>query len=491
MKTDRALMSTKLKVGIFTIIGVGILGGLTVYVNDHPYWWRMCDEIRIEIEDATGLKMKSPVRSLGLEIGYLRRVQLLGERVELGICITAPVEVMDTTRAYIRSEGFLGDKFVELKPVKYMGDGTLFEQKREPKKKQKQSHLKSVILDGITAVLDRLIPSGNAQEVASQSAAAESNEGTARTVQVGEKTADMSKLVNTVDKLAVEMTDLTKNLKESLNPEEIRSTIRQLNITLQNASKTLSPEGGLNTTAQRTLVKLEDAIEQFRDVMARINRGEGSIGKIINDPVYAEEIKKALENLNLFLNKAAKIRLVLDLGIHQIPNYNGGRGYFNLAIWPNAGRYYLIGIAIDPRGRLSVTNTTTEGSNGATTTTRITQTEYSRMVLTGILGKLFFNNRLDVGVGVRYGDGTFSTGLRLGPKYAEERIQIRHDFYTRPGPGTGVDNRFTVDVNPYMTLHVSGGVDGLHKISGKIPYFVGGSLVFDDDDFKSLFSLFL
>ena len=70
------------------------------------------------------------------------------------------------------------------------------------------------------------------------------------------------------------MSGLTSNLKKTLNPEEMKKTMDQLNVTLQSANKTLSPEGGINQTAQRTLAKLEDAIEQLRDQMTRVNKGE-------------------------------------------------------------------------------------------------------------------------------------------------------------------------------------------------------------------------
>src|SRR3954467_13556721 len=121
MNTNQASNSTRFRVGIFTLLGLLLIGGATVFVNDQPYWWRPCQLVHISVEDATGLKSKSPVRSLGLEIGYLRSVELADSRVDLGICITAPVEVLPTTKAYIRGEGFLGDKFVELKPVRYLG----------------------------------------------------------------------------------------------------------------------------------------------------------------------------------------------------------------------------------------------------------------------------------------------------------------------------------------------------------------------------------
>src|SRR3954463_12756349 len=110
------------------------------------------------------------------------------------------------------------------------------------------------------------------------------------------------------------MTNLTDNLKDAINPEDLRKTMRQLNVTLENASKTLAPEGGLNQTAQRTLAKLEDAIEQLRDQMARVNRGEGSVGMLLNDPSYAEEIRQAIRNVNLLLSKVGGIRFQVDVG---------------------------------------------------------------------------------------------------------------------------------------------------------------------------------
>ncbi|MEO5971164.1 MAG: MlaD family protein, partial [Bdellovibrionia bacterium] len=118
--TNFSSSSTKFKVGIFTVLGLLAILGISVFVNNRPFWWRPCQLVKINVEDATGLKTKSPIRSLGIEIGYLNSVALAETHVTLGICLTAPVEVLSSTRAYIRGEGFLGDKFVELKPVKYI-----------------------------------------------------------------------------------------------------------------------------------------------------------------------------------------------------------------------------------------------------------------------------------------------------------------------------------------------------------------------------------
>ena len=111
---NAASTKLKLKVGIFTVATLLFMGVLSIYINNRPFWWRPCDLVQVTIEDATGLKKKAPVKSLGLDIGYISDIGLVEAGVRVNLCITAPVEVLPETKAYVRGEGFLGDKFLEL-----------------------------------------------------------------------------------------------------------------------------------------------------------------------------------------------------------------------------------------------------------------------------------------------------------------------------------------------------------------------------------------
>ena len=342
MNPTHATKTTQFKVGLFTMLGLLMVGGISVWVNHRPFWWRPCQLVKIEVDDATGLKTKSPIRSLGLEIGFLSTVELSETHVTLGICITAPVEVLPSTRAYIRGEGFLGDKFVELKPVRYIGG-------------HQTSQSKNDLLDlpdSVSAYADGRRARPRIRKPAPSDIADENSPrdplGRSARSRSGRTRRIFRRWFPKSTRLVGEMTGLTKNLREGISPDELRQTLRQLNKTLENASKTLSPEGGLNQTAQRTLAKLEDAIEQLRDIMTRINRGEGSVGMILNDPSYAEEIKKALKNLNKLLNKVGDFRFVVDIFVQQLNAYSGTRGGGSLAIWPSTSHYYLLGAVSDP-----------------------------------------------------------------------------------------------------------------------------------------------
>lgn len=545
MNPTEASKATTVRVGLFTLFGLALIGAFTVFVNDRPYWWRKCEPVYISVEDATGLKTKSPIRSLGLQVGYLHSVELTETRVKIGVCITAPVEILPDTRAYIRGEGFLGDKFVELKPMRYVGNSevgprtstpsdvlpvpaaseapsttsmkkTTEETRRPssaaaaPKKpshiegelerdeaidpnapvkeptpgdssKVPREHRKGYNIDSVMFnVLDFLVGSAHAADVT-----------TAKEVQVGQSNKDMDKLIEQSSKLMNEMTDLTKNLKEGLQPKELRETIQELNKTLKSAGKALSPEGGLNSTARRALEKLESAFAQLEQQMSRINQGQGSLGRMLNDPMYADEMLKAMKNLNKLLNSAADIQIFVRLGAEQLPVYDGGRGYFQLSIYPNPSRYYLVGITIDPRGLRKVLDTTTT-SGGQSTTVNTEQIEQGGLLLTGMLGKIFWN-RLDFAAGALHGDGAVSTALHLGPVGFEKMITIRNDIYIR-GQGFGVNDRLTLLLQPFIrdphfgSLYFNGGIESSRKVRGKIPVFYGAGVTFSDEDIKLLFA---
>ncbi|NDD92279.1 MCE family protein, partial [bacterium] len=488
MDPRQASRIVQFKVGIFTVLALLLVGAATVFVNDRPFWWRPCQLVFISVDDATGLKTKSPVRSLGLQIGYLSSVQLMDSKVRLGICVTAQVEVTPNTRAYIRGEGFLGDKFVELKPVKYVGPVPAAEPEEAEEGKSSRyipEESDKKVSFGNT-VLNWLVPSAHAEEVSPAAQAAEKPAGGKknRDIPVGSSGQDVQEVVNQVNNLVSEVTSLTHSLKQAIKPEELRSTMQQLNRTLENASRTLSPEGNLTTTAQRTLAKLEDAIEQLRDIAIRINKGEGSVGMILNDPYFAEAVKELLKNANRLLTKVGGIRFVVDVGGVALPAGDGSRGALQLTIWPREGRYYRLGVAVDSaRGRKSVITTTTV-SGGASTEVKTTTVDESGLLFTAMFGKVFLK-RLDLSLGILHSDGTVSAGILLGPSGDEERIRFAADIYSL-GKTDGMTSRISGWARVYQGLYVTSGMESLKEFNGKANYFYGAGVSFDDEDIKIL-----
>ncbi len=460
----------KWRVGMFTLGGILFMGVLSIYINNRPYWWKPCDLIQVTIEDATGLKKKTPVKSLGMDIGYISDIGLVETGVKVNLCITAPVETTPQTKAYVRGEGFLGDKFLELKPVKYIGTHQL---------------------ESSSSLLRKMfwIESASAQTNSETKATPASKNG--KQVQLGEKSVDMQEMMTQLNSVMGEVKGITSSLKESINPEEIRGTIKQLSKTLEDASKAFSPQGGLTQTAQRTLIKLEDTIEQFRDQLTRINQGQGSVGMLLNDPTYAEELKKAILNVNKLLGRASDMRLAVKLGINQLSAYSATRGEFQVAIWPRPGRYYLLGLASDPRGSVSQETVTTIVNN-ISTTVQSTKVNKGGFAITGMIGTIFAR-RFDVAVGILHGDGAASLSVNLGPEDNQEMIELKNELYFRAQTVDGAwsaqaDARSYLLFQPFSIFYLSGGLEGYRKVNGNLSAFYGAGLRFDDEDIKLIFS---
>ncbi len=482
-----ASAKTKWKVGLFTVITVLIFGYLSVYVNNHPFWWRSCEMINVTVEDATGLKAKTPVKTLGLDIGYVKGIALLNNGVQIRICVTAPVDIYPDTRAYVRSEGFLGDKFLELKPVRYLGSNSPEEKaivlpvSPSPTPAASPAQSSSLRTKVIRAFFELWIPNANAQGKTAN-----------KEVPVAEKSADVQQVMNQVNGLMIEVKSITTSLKESINPEEIRGAVKQLNKTLENAAKIISPEGSLSSSAQRSLLKLEDAIDQLRDQVTKINQGQGSLGKLLNDPVYADELQKALVNMNKLLNRANAMRLIVNLGIQNMPAHDGSRAAFEVAIWTKPDRYYLLGMVSDPRGSVTQTTTITQVGSSTPTTIQSTKIEKGGFGITGMIGRVFYQ-RFDLSLGLIYGDGAASLKFNLGPEETTDMLQIANDLYFRSKTDAGTwtvqpDFRSRLIFQPFSVIYLTAGIEGVRKVSGQLPFLYGAGIRFDDDDIKLLFS---
>ena len=212
---------------------------------------------------------------------------------------------------------------------------------------------------------------------------------------------------------------------------------------------------------------------------------------LLNDPTYAEELKKAILNVNKLLGRASDMRLSVKLGINELSAFNATRGEFQIAIWPRPGRYYLLGVASDPRGTVSQETITTI-VNGTSTTVQSSKVAQGGFAITGMVGTIFAH-RFDIAVGILHGDGAASLGVNLGPEDNLEMIQFRNEIYFRSQTINGSwtaqpDGRSYMIFQPFSIFYLTGGLEGFRKVNGSLSYSYGAGLRFDDEDIKLIFS---
>ncbi len=516
-------MTRTIRIGIFTAIGVALIVGFSVYVNDQPYWYRSCNEVKIHVDDATGLRRKSPVRTLGLEIGYINAVELDGDRVLVRVCVTGPVTLTQETRAYIRSAGFLGDKFLELKPVDRM-DGKAPSSEPAPAPANGQSsNAPDDNINNTSSAPERSpdyieleksedtdveTPNGEKGEPVWQQAMGEilsavfslgSTEAHAEETGTlnASREAELQDTVKKVGKLIDQLTLMVGDLREVTQQKEFKETVVNLNASMKHLELLLRPSGKVMKNVDEAMVSLRNAMADGEAIMKKVREGEGTIGKFINDPSIFEDLKGAIRSINLLLGKAGALKTYVDMSAMSVPSYDGVKAKFSVIIAPNPGRYYLLGLTNDPRGRDRKTVTVTTVNNSAPSVETKTVNEEKGLRITALFGKYF--GPLDLRAGLIEDSGAVGIGFWFDP---ERRFGIHADIYS-PGKDEPMTARIWGRMQLWSSVYVTGGVDSIRKyrqqeyymVNGvqtvtygpsRMTYFFGMGLFFDDDDLKYL-----
>lgn len=499
-------MNKTVRIGLFTAIGIAVIVGFSFYVNDKPDWHGHCTQVKIYTDDATGLRRKSPVKTLGLDIGFIQKVELDGEQVLITVCVTAPVTILAETKPYIRSQGFLGDKFLELKPVEMVGakhkpkapeakpEGSetnpshqeesdtptkegllegLPDEVEQMMQEQRKQERKATLLRVISGALDLLIAPAYAEDDAVVIKSEPKPLNAARETEMQDLLKKVAKLV---DKLTLVMDDIRTVTQQ----KEFKETIVNLNQAMKNLEVLLRPNGKVVANVNDSLESLKNAMAEAEQVMKKVNSGEGTIGKFINDPSIFDELKAAINSINLLLGRAGTLRTFVDLSAINVGAYDGAKGRLNIKIQPNPGRYYLLGLANDPRGRTRRKRTETVTNGGTVNVVEEKTTEEKGLKVTAMFGKYF--GPLDLRAGLLEDNGAVGVGVWLDP---DRRFGIHAEFFS-PDKGEPSTARIYARAQILMSAYVTAGVDQLTKVNGRTPYFTGVGIFFDDDDLKYL-----
>jgi hypothetical protein len=321
---------------------------------------------------------------------------------------------------------------------------------------------------------------------------ADSQHPPVRDVPVSEEAHHNKEVMSRVNGLVNQLTQLGDDLKQGMPDDEMRTTVKRLDATIDNASKLLAPDSGITQKEERITAKLQDAMEQMNDLVARVQQGQGSAGMFLKDPELTQLLKEVGVKLQKLQGHRREFRFDLDIGLEEVKGYSEGtsRVYMNLGIWPADDHYYLLGFANDPRGKLTVLHTTAVDANGNQTTTDTQRTDETALVFTGMYGRLYLDKRLDLSLGILYGDLALSAAFNLGPKDFENHLKLRADLYTRAIVGP-TDGRFTLDFMPWKVVYVSLGLDSVHRVDGTLPWMYGAGISFDDSFIKYLFNTYI
>jgi phospholipid/cholesterol/gamma-HCH transport system substrate-binding protein len=436
------------------------------------------------LKDATGLAVHSRVTIAGIPVGTIDTVKLDNNRARFDIRMNKDVTLYDNATIGKKSALVLGEATLVLT------GGT--EDHKRLKNGDEITHViefteTSDILDEVKQIADKV------RLVAEQLAnAIGSEQGGKNMAAILQNLADATDgMNNTIRENRTYLKETLRNVDQITTngaPElaKILANIRQITDdvrALTAAQGRGTPAGDLRETAAnlKELTRtLQDTLNHTDNVAARIDRGEGTIGRLTKDETLINEVQGVVEGVNDYVGGITRLQTIVGLRTDYNFLENTIKSYVSLRLQPREDKYYEVELINDPRGLTSYVqqnvDTTQPGTAAHYQTLTTTTTNSFRF-------SLQFARRLGPFTG-RFGIKESTGGLGLDLHLLKDRFELVNDVF---GFGEEVEPRYRVFAS-YEFVHrlwLLAGVD--HVFTGDLrDYFVGLQLRFTDDDLKTI-----
>lgn len=228
------------KVGIFVSVGTVVLLSIIFMIGGDKAFFRSFQKMKIRLDETSGLNVGNVVQIAGVPVGNVTGIEFDVNSTKLLVDLKidkrfAP-KITKGSVAAIRTQGALGDKFVMIMPGP--ADATILTEKD-------------------------IIPSEENSDLLST---------------LGKSGSKVEKVFEILDRVNRIVTDM-ENGKFGKN---LADSSRALKGTMQSMDDALAGN------------KLKSAMHHLNNIMEKIDKGQGTLGALINDPTVHEDIKALL-----------------------------------------------------------------------------------------------------------------------------------------------------------------------------------------------------
>lgn len=269
--------------------------------------------VRARFKNIQELKVGDPVKMAGVQVGHVEKIDLAEEKVEVTLKLKKVSNVKTDSKASIRFTGLMGQNYVALDfgtaAAPQVAAGAVLETRE-------QGDLNSLMvkLEGVASGVEGLTKSfsgesfnnlfgpvtdflkvnnpkfaailGNLQTISSQIAEGKGS--------VGKMIADealYTSALNAVSNLDARVTQMQPMFEDAKTlVSQAKTMMAQVNQGQGTVGKLIKDEALYRETTT--------AMTNVREIMEKINRGQGSVGKLVNDEAFLNNAKLTLQKLD-------------------------------------------------------------------------------------------------------------------------------------------------------------------------------------------------
>ena len=314
-------MSNELKLGIF--VTIGLIAVLLTIMMLGNYSLTSKYIVNTYFDNTAGLPKKAKVKISGVDVGNIKDIVLEDGKAKVILVIDRKIKLYSDATAKIVSMGIIGTKYVEINP----GTPT-----------------------------NKVIDHGQTINTAEGSSLEELIENAVKKVDniLGDASKGLNKdffknLYDTVEnlkKVSKTIADKEKQIAQVID------NFKTLSNNFKNFSSDLYGITQQNKQDIRDIVlELKKVSGKIDEIVTKINEGDGTIAKLINDEEMANElkdtvsdIKVTVEQLQEFVSKTKKLEIDWEyMGRFDTRNEKY-RNDFGIRFRPNNHKFYYLGI---------------------------------------------------------------------------------------------------------------------------------------------------
>lgn len=282
-------MSNEIKVGLLLLAALGVLAWMSVTSGTFGFGKdEAMRELFAVFTDVEGIKEDSPVKMAGVDVGKVTRVELqpngtaiLRFKVRQSVALPADVSAQVTT------SGLIGERFVALVPGRDSGQGGgVLGMDVKELSVAANTDPKSITADFAKVASDMESVTSMLKQVLGNPENAEKLQGIIDTLSSfseglgGENAGNAIKDLGTATHNLARITEDLKNGNSVLGQLVVRQP------------------SGTTPDLANTLAELQAAVKDFRQIMDKVNSGQGTLGRLVNDESTANKLDDTLDSVN-------------------------------------------------------------------------------------------------------------------------------------------------------------------------------------------------
>ena len=446
------------KVGTL-VVGIGaLIAYMSMQVSDDPSYMSRSKKAWFLLPNAAGLVRGSAIKAAGIPVGVIKEIMLVDGQAKIEVTVKSEVGLTRSASVALKSNGILGDKSVEVYP------GTV----GDPELEDGGQILNVKSGGGLDDVMGQVSElASSLKDVAKNLKEAVSDDGTNKHI--------LGRVMLNIEKLTSDLSQMTGDNKEQIG--EIVDQVNNITSTLDELINDESDKG-FKKTWKTTMESLNTSMKNVEEITSKINRGEGTIGKLISDEQTAEDVSTAIEGISGLVDTANKVSTGIDFNSYYLSEVRSAKTAIGITIQPGLDRYYYLGIISDPAGVTEVTDYSSTPVGGATSASTEKKTFKSKTKLSLYYAKNFFNWTLK--------GGLFEDTGGIGVDYLMFNQNLKatieaYDF-------KDMQLRASLNYKLFHGLYLVAGHNDIYNKKGANSIYAGLGLFLTNDDLKLLLS---